>query len=175
MKKYRSLLLVLVVLVLCGCSFSFNTNEGSEVTNNGVTNSIEDVKTYAYSNIVGVYEAKNTSLRLYLYGDATFSYLTISGGAPSGYVGNYTITDNNKIKLNYLFPISGLDDVLDSSYNKVLTIKSDGMIVDSNFDSSSSAVELEKTNDYQLNIDDSIYGLNGRIRDYISGKIKYNE
>jgi len=128
------------LLVLYGMGYlNFKTDSIKEPVNNNVNE--EENKT---SNIAGMYnvtlnnlkniEDKNNistaSITLNLYENGIFTY-ELRQNVPSGVLGNYTIKDN-KITLIYWFNTDSGTTLRITKGTKILTIDSDGSIIDNN-------------------------------------------
>ena len=122
--------------------FNIHNQSNDNVSNQEKNNISENNKTYTYSEMKGLYkfEYKNlnenskieykTTYNLYLYENGTFVYKMLNI-APSGYIRNYII-ENNEIKLNYLFSFNSGTGIKSIKETKILTINSNNSITDEN-------------------------------------------
>ncbi len=136
------LVLVIILAVLCVLFATGTINLKSDSVNNNqntndATNVTETPKN-TISSITGMYSAKfenlkgdvdTASITLNLYDNGVFTYV-FSQYAPVGTLGNYFV-DGDKIILKYWFNSDSGTGLHVTGGSKVLTINSDGSIVDS--------------------------------------------
>ncbi|MBR3161547.1 MAG: hypothetical protein IKF19_02295 [Bacilli bacterium] len=163
------IIIILIMAIIIGLLFtgtinlkSKTGNKDSNITNNENSNNSNEVVTYNYTDIKGLYKGSyeftseelaqdesnkvSANYFLHLYENGTFTY-RMSIVVPMGYNGNYTIV-GNKIMLNYLFKTGNDTGLVVTNGTKELLINSDLSIHDS--DPFSTHKEISKIKEIEL-------------------------
>ena len=139
--------MVLSIMIVVGATGYLSYSRGTYNCKNIVNcisdtfenDSITEQNNYDYGLVKGLYmytsdvikddiDEFQASYRLYLYENGMFKY-EMSTHGPFGYIGNYTIEDN-EIKLNYLFETNGGASINVVSGTKNITIDESGNLID---------------------------------------------